>query len=82
MRRLGRILLVCLVVLPTLMLGQRIWNALHWDQLAAVLSGRIDRALPSNAYLALDDGWLEFTLSAKGDALRVRSNAVMDAQFP
>ena len=72
-------LLIVLILVPSLLLAHRIWDTLHWDELAAVLSGRVESALPSTAYLAADDRWMEFTLSGKGDALRVRSNAVIDA---
>lgn len=82
MRALGRTLLVLLGVMSALLLVQKVWEAMRWDELAAVLSGRIENALPSIGYAAVDDRWLEFKLSAKGRALRVRSNAVVDAYAP
>ena len=80
MRALGRLLTLLLVGVPALLLAGRVWDSLRWDELAAVLSGRIERALPSTAYQAVDDHWLEFKLSGRGRALRVRSNAVIDAE--
>ena len=79
MRMLGRTLLLLMAVASGLLMAQRMWGALRWDELAAVLSGRIENALPSTGYVAVDDRWLEFKLTAQSGAVRVRSNGVVDA---
>ena len=78
MRSLGRILLGLLILVPSLVGGYRLWDSLYLSELAAVLEGRIESALPTTTYRALVDGWLDFPLSGKGHALRVRTNGVTD----
>ncbi len=79
MRALGRIILILAITIPMLVLGNQIWSSLRWSELAATLGVRIESAVPSSAYLSIDDDWLDFSLSEAGHALRIRSNAVVDA---
>ncbi len=79
MRMLGRVTLLLLIALPLSVLTYQAWGSLRWNTLAAVLGLRIENAIPSTSYLPVNSGWLEFNLSGTGQALRVRTNGVVDA---
>jgi hypothetical protein len=75
MRTLGYLISFGLLALSLGGLGHWAWRTLDKNELAAYLSGRIEKARPSSAYLPYADRWLEFPLSGKGSNVHIISNA-------
>jgi hypothetical protein len=75
MRSIGYLLVAGLLLLLAGSLGQWAWQILDTRELAAYLSGRIEDARPSNAYIQQGDNWLEFQLDGNGSSVHVVSNS-------
>lgn len=82
MSTFNRLVIVILVVLLVLAGANHLWQSMQWSTLATMLGGRIEASTPSTAYVAVDDQWLDFPLNRMGKTLRVRNNAIVDAQAP
>ena len=75
MRTLGYLIGFGLLILSLGGVGHWAWQTLDTSELAAYLSGRIEKARPSSAYLPYADKWLEFPLSGKGNNVHIITNA-------